>query len=59
MADAGLVVICTFISPCNRDRQMMRSIFDHNQFLKVYLETPLAVCEDRGPKVLKKINRDQ
>ncbi|HEY7885190.1 MAG TPA: adenylyl-sulfate kinase [Cellvibrionaceae bacterium] len=54
MVDAGLVVICAFISPYNRDRQMVRSIFDHNQFLEIYLETPLAVCEDRDPKGLYK-----
>jgi adenylyl-sulfate kinase len=54
MVDAGLIVICAFISPYNRDRQMVRSIFDYNQFLEVYLETPLAVCEDRDPKGLYK-----
>jgi len=54
MVDAGLVVICAFISPYNRDRQMVRSIFDHSQFLEVYLKTPLAVCEDRDPKGLYK-----
>lgn len=54
MVDAGLVVICAFISPYKRDRQMVRSIFGHGQFMEVYLETPLAVCEERDPKGLYK-----
>lgn len=54
MVDAGLVVICAFISPYKRDRQMVRSIFDHGKFMEVYLETPLAVCEERDPKGLYK-----
>ena len=33
---------------------MVRSIFNHNQFLEVHLETPLAVCEERAPKGLYK-----
>lgn len=54
MVDSGLVVICAFISPYKRDRQMVRSIFSHGQFVEVYLETPLSVCEQRDPKGLYK-----
>ncbi|WP_256526697.1 adenylyl-sulfate kinase [Gilvimarinus sp. DA14] len=54
MVDSGLVVICAFISPYKRDRQMVRSIFKHGQFVEVYLETPLSVCEQRDPKGLYK-----
>lgn len=54
MVDAGLVVICAFISPYKRDRQMVRSMFEHGQFVEVYLETPLNVCEQRDPKGLYK-----
>lgn len=54
MVDAGLVVICAFISPYKRDRQMVRSMFNHGQFLEAYLDTPLAVCEERDPKGLYK-----
>lgn len=54
MVDAGLIVVCAFISPYKRDRQMVRSIFAPGQFLEVYLNTPLAVCEERDPKGLYK-----
>ncbi|WP_020207903.1 adenylyl-sulfate kinase [Gilvimarinus chinensis] len=54
MVDAGLIVICAFISPYKRDRQMVRSMFHHGQFVEAYLETPLSVCEERDPKGLYK-----
>jgi adenylylsulfate kinase len=54
MVDAGLIVICAFISPYKRDRQMVRSIFSAGQFIEVYLETSLDVCEQRDPKGLYK-----
>lgn len=54
MVDAGLVVVCAFISPYNRDRQMVRSIFAPGHFVEVYLNTPLEVCEQRDPKGLYK-----
>ncbi|GGX60078.1 adenylyl-sulfate kinase [Saccharospirillum salsuginis] len=58
MVDAGLIVICAFISPYQRDRQMVRSIFAPGQFLEVYLDTPLEVCEERDPKGLYKKARE-
>jgi len=54
MTDAGLIVICAFISPYKRDRNMVRSIFAPGQFIEVFLDTPLAVCEERDPKGLYK-----
>lgn len=54
MVDAGLIVVCAFISPYKRDRQMVRSTFNHGEFIEVYLETPLEVCEQRDPKGLYK-----
>lgn len=52
MVDAGLIVVCAFISPYQRDRESVRSIFAPDQFLEVYLDTPLKVCEERDPKGL-------
>lgn len=52
MVDAGLIVICAFISPYERDRQKVRSTFTADQFLQIYLSTPLEVCEQRDPKGL-------
>jgi adenylylsulfate kinase len=52
--DAGLIVVCAFISPYRRDRQMVRSIFGHGDFIEVFVDTPLSVCESRDPKGLYK-----
>lgn len=54
MIEAGLLVICAFISPYKRDRQMVRSMFAPGQFLEIFLDTPLLVCEERDPKGLYK-----
>jgi len=52
MADAGLIVICAFISPFCADRQMAREIAAPHQFLEVFVDTPLAECIRRDPKKL-------
>ena len=54
MADAGLIVIVSFISPFRTERQMARSLFEHHEFLEVFVDTPLAVAEERDPKGLYK-----
>ncbi|WP_370651985.1 adenylyl-sulfate kinase [Methylotenera sp.] len=50
MVDAGLIVITAFISPYLSDRNMVRSMFDDTEFIEVFVDTPLAVCETRDPK---------
>jgi len=52
MVDAGLVVIAAFISPYRADRQMVRERFAPGDFLEVFVDTSLAVCEQRDPKGL-------
>jgi bifunctional enzyme CysN/CysC len=52
MADAGLIVICSFISPFRSERRLAREIAGDIQFTEVYVDTPLAVCEARDPKGL-------
>lgn len=52
MVDAGLVVLCAFISPYQRDRQRVRALFEPAQFIEVYVATPQALCERRDPKGL-------
>ncbi len=52
MADAGLVVLATFISPFRSDRHMARELFEKNEFIEVYIDTPLEICEKRDPKGL-------
>lgn len=50
--DAGLIVMSAFISPFASDRQMVRNLFSSGEFVEVYMETPLEVCEHRDPKGL-------
>jgi bifunctional enzyme CysN/CysC len=52
MADAGLVVICAFISPFRADRQMAREIAAPHDFIEVFIDTPLDECIRRDPKGL-------
>lgn len=50
--DAGLVVICAFVSPYASDRARARSLFPAGRFIEVHVATPLAVCAERDPKGL-------
>lgn len=51
-ADAGLIVMSAFISPFTSDRRMVRKLFPAGEFIEVYMDTPLAICEERDPKGL-------
>jgi bifunctional enzyme CysN/CysC len=50
--DAGLAVIVSFISPYRAEREFARSRFEPGEFVEVFLDTPLEVCEQRDPKGL-------
>ncbi|MFV3371147.1 adenylyl-sulfate kinase [Pseudomonas sp. NY15435] len=52
MADAGLLVLCAFISPYRRDRDRLREQFAPGAFVEVHVATPLDSCEERDPKGL-------
>lgn len=52
MADAGLIVLVSFISPFRSERQMARQLFDAGQFHEVFVDTPLEACEKRDVKGL-------
>jgi len=52
MVDAGLVVICAFISPFRSERELARRRVADGEFVEVYVDTPLAVVEQRDPKGL-------
>jgi len=54
MVDSGLIVLTAFISPFQAERQMARSLVEQDEFLEVYVETPLAIAEERDPKGLYK-----
>ena len=52
--DAGLLVSTAFISPFIADREMVREQLAEGQFVEVFVDTPIAVCESRDPKGLYK-----
>ena len=52
MMDAGLVVLVSFISPFRAERQMARDLIGDGEFMEVFVDAPLAVCEDRDVKGL-------
>ena len=54
MADAGLIVLVSFISPFEKERRLAREIAGDIDFCEVYVDTPLEVCEARDPKGLYK-----
>lgn len=52
MVDAGLIVLVSFISPFNAERQMARERVEPGEFVEVHIDTPLDVAEERDPKGL-------
>lgn len=53
-ADSGLIVLTAFISPFISDREQVRALLEDRQFLEVFIDTPLEICEQRDPKGLYK-----
>jgi adenylylsulfate kinase len=54
MLDAGLIVLSAFISPFNADREQVKKIVGSENYLEVFVDTPLEVCEQRDVKGLYK-----
>ncbi|SDG66223.1 sulfate adenylyltransferase subunit CysN [Roseospirillum parvum] len=54
MADAGLIVLVSFISPFRSERRLARELMPDGEFLEVFVDAPLEVCEQRDPKGLYK-----
>uniref|UniRef100_A0A8J8B115 Adenylyl-sulfate kinase n=1 Tax=Coralloluteibacterium stylophorae TaxID=1776034 RepID=A0A8J8B115_9GAMM len=52
MVDAGLIVLVSFISPFASERRSARTLFAPGEFLEVFVDTPLELCEARAPKGL-------
>jgi len=52
--NCGIILICAFISPTREMRKMAREIIGEADFLEVFVDTPLEVCEQRDPKGLYK-----
>ncbi|WP_433667652.1 sulfate adenylyltransferase subunit CysN [Nocardia sp. CA-136227] len=54
MADAGLIVLASFISPFRAEREAARELIGPDQFCEVFVDTPITVAEQRDPKGLYK-----
>lgn len=52
MADAGLIVLVSTISPYKADRAAARALFADNQFHEIHVDTPISLCEERDIKGL-------
>jgi adenylylsulfate kinase len=50
--DAGIIVLSAFISPFKEDRQIARNLVNNGDFIEVFVDTPLKICEQRDPKGL-------
>ena len=54
MLEAGIVVLTAFISPFRAERQMARELFKDEDFIEIFVDTPLEIAELRDPKGLYK-----
>ena len=52
MVEAGLICIASFISPFASEREMVRNLMGDGEFIEVFVDTPLEVCEQRDVKGL-------
>jgi bifunctional enzyme CysN/CysC len=52
MVDAGLIVLAAFISPFATERAMARALVGKDEFIEVFMDTPLEIAEKRDPKGL-------
>ena len=56
--DAGIITICAFVSGIGEGRKKVKALFPADQFVEVFLNCPLEVCQQRDPKGLYKKARD-
>jgi len=52
--DAGMIVLTAFISPFKSERDMARNLLEDGEFIEIFVDTPIEVCELRDPKGLYK-----
>ncbi|QCI18949.1 adenylyl-sulfate kinase [Buchnera aphidicola] len=57
MLDAGIIVLVSVISPYRQQRLLASNILGKNNFIEVFVDTPLHICEERDPKGLYKKSR--
>ena len=52
--EAGIIILTAFISPFEKDRELVRKLMPHGDFLEVFIDCPLGVCEKRDVKGMYK-----
>jgi len=52
--DSGQIVLTAFISPFNKDRELVKNLVESDEFIEVFVDTPIEVCETRDSKGLYK-----
>ena len=52
--EAGMIVLTAFISPFKSERNMARGLVEEGEFIEIFVDTPLEICEQRDPKGLYK-----
>ncbi|WP_294952834.1 adenylyl-sulfate kinase [Sulfurovum sp.] len=52
--DAGTIVLTAFIAPFQSNRNWVRKLLKDGEFIEIFVDTPLAICEQRDPKGLYK-----
>ena len=52
--DSGLIVITAFISPFKKDREFVRSLVEEGEFIEIFVDTPIEICQKGDPKGLYK-----
>ena len=57
MVEAGLIVLVSFISPFRSERRMARELVEPDEFIEIYVDTPIEICEARDAKGLYKLAR--
>jgi adenylylsulfate kinase len=56
--DSGTIVLTAFISPFIKDRQIVKDLVEEDEFIEIFVDTPLKICEQRDPKGLYKKARN-
>lgn len=52
--DAGMIVLCAFISPFEKDRKLVKDLLEEDEYIEIFVDASLEVCEKRDPKGLYK-----
>jgi adenylylsulfate kinase len=58
MMEAGIITLTAFISPYQKDRESIRNLMPHGDFIEIYCKATLEICEERDVKGLYKKARE-